>query len=252
MAFFDLAKAVGALAMPAGLLWVFTLGIAYLLLRRRQWFAGILVLFVWILYAVAGNFYVGTALMAGLEREVPLLETGRVEPFDAVCVLGGGTELDPAGRPILGEAGDRIVTAARLWHAGKARFLVASGTGLDAMTGARDLGQETRAIWLALGVPDGAIVTVPEPCLNTREEIAAYRKLQDARNWKRLALVSSASHLPRALRLAEKAGLAFTPVGADWHGRRHRLQPQRLVPTGEGFRLVAVASWEYLGRRLGK
>jgi len=252
MTFFDLAKTVGALAMPAGLLWVFTLGVAYLLLRRRQWFAGILVLGVWILYGAAGNFYVGSALMAGLERAIPLVETGGLEPFDAVCVLGGGTELDPAGRPILGEAGDRIVTAARLWHAGRAQVLVASGTGLDVMAGARDLGQETRAIWLALGVPGGAIVTVPEACLNTREEIAAYRKLQDVRHWKRLALVSSASHLPRALRLAEKAGLVFTPVGADWHGRRHPFQPQRLVPTGEGFHLVARASWEYLGRRLGK
>ncbi|BDU72017.1 YdcF family protein [Mesoterricola silvestris] len=251
MSLFDLGKALGYLAMPAGLLWVLILGIAYLLLRRRQWLAGILVLGVWALYAVVGNYYVGTALLAGLERTIPPLEDGG-EPFDAVLVLGGGSDLDPTGRPILGEAGDRIIAAARLWHAGRARTLVAGGTGRDLVAGSRDLGQETRAIWLSLGVPDGAIEVVREECLNTRDEIAAYRRLRDLRHWRRMALVSSASHLPRALRLAEKAGFAVTPVGADWRGRRHALQVQRLVPTGYGFHLVSTACWEYLGRRLGK
>ncbi len=250
MSLFNLAKTAGFLAMPAGLVWVAILGLAFLLVRRRQWYPGVVALGIWLAYGLAGNFYVGTALMAGLERTVPAPEAGSREPFDAVFVLGGGTELDPSGRPILGEAGDRVLAAARLWHAGQARVLVASGAGLDVVTGARDLGEETRAIWLALGIPDSAIVRVPEPCMNTRQEIAAYRRLQDARHWQRLALVTSASHLPRALRLAEKAGLAFTPVGAEWHGRRRPFQIQRLVPSGEGFRLVANACWEYLGLRL--
>jgi uncharacterized SAM-binding protein YcdF (DUF218 family) len=174
-----------------------------------------------------------------------------VEPFDAVFVLGGGTDLDPWGRPILATAGDRVITAAELWHKGKARFLVAGGTGRDLVAGTRDLGQETRAIWLALGIPDTAIVVVDTPCLNTRQEIAAYRTLQDRRGWGRLALVSSASHLPRALRLASKAGLAFTPVGAEWLGRRHPFQIQRLVPQGEGFHWTSRALWEHLGGWLG-
>lgn len=252
MSLFDFVKALGVLAMPVGLLWAILLGVACLLLRRRQWLAGALVLAVWGLYGAAGNFYVGSALMASLERAIPPVETGRVQPFDAVFVLGGGTELDPTGRPILENAGDRVLAAARLWHAGKARFLVASGSGEDAVTGPRDLGQETRAIWLSLGIPDGAIVVVDGPCLNTRQEIAAYGKLQDRRQWKRMALVSSAAHLPRALRLASRAGLSFTPVGADWRGRRHAFQVQRLVPQGEGFLLTSRACWEYLGQWLGK
>ena len=39
-----------------------------------------------------------------------------------------------------------------------------------------------------------------EPCWITRDEIAAYRKLQAQFGWKRLGLVSSASHLPHSIK----------------------------------------------------
>ena len=153
---------------------------------------------------------------------------------------------------MLSSAGDRLATAARLWHAGKARFLVASGTSRDAVGALRDGGKESRALWLGLGIPDSAIIVVPEPCWITRDELRAYRRLQDQRHFKRMALVSSASHLPRALGLAAKAGLDFTPVGADWKGRQYTIQVQMLVPSAEGLERTQRASWEHLGAWLGR
>lgn len=252
MLLFDLAKTLGMLVMPAGILWILLLSAVLLLLRRRQWLPAFGLFVIWGLFGAAGNFYVGSALLAGLERQVPAVDVARVEPFDAVFVLGGGSEIDPADVPMLGMAGDRIALAARLWHAGKARFLVASGASRDALGAPRDLGRETRALWMGLGVPAEAILVIDTPCWNTRDEIAAYRRLEDQRGFKRMALVSSAWHLPRALALAGRKGLAFTPVGADWRGRRYAIQPQRLVPQGEGLERTQFACWEYLGRWLGK
>jgi uncharacterized SAM-binding protein YcdF (DUF218 family) len=249
---FDLQKLRGALVMPAGLLWTLLLGAALVLVRRRQWYPAVLVLLVWGCYGVAGNFYVGSALLASLEQRIPPLESGVAQPFDAVFVLGGGTEVDPAGEPMLGSSGDRVVTAARLWHAGKARVLVASGASRDTEGGSRDLGRDTRALWLALGVPSRAILVVEEPCWVTGDEIRAYRRLQEIHHWRRLALVSSAWHLPRAMGLAARYGLDVTPVGSDWRGRRYAFQIQRLVPQGEGFLRTGYACWEYLGRWMGR
>jgi len=246
----DLEKTLGALFMPAGLLWMLLMAAALLLLRRRQWAPAAVVLSAWALFGVAGNFYVGSALLASLERAVP--PSTAAEPFDAVFVLGGGTDLDPAGDPMLGTSGDRVITAARLWHGGKARRLVASGVSKDAQGGLRDGGQETRAIWRSLGIPDDAIVVVDEPCWITRDEIGAYLRLSRRLGWKRMALVSSAWHLPRAMGLAAKAGLAVTPVGSDWRGRSYAIQPQRLVPQGEGLQRTHYACWEYLGRWVGR
>jgi uncharacterized SAM-binding protein YcdF (DUF218 family) len=252
MSLYDLEKTFAMLCMPLGLLWLLLLATAYVLLRRRQWGPAAAVLTVWVLLAFAGNYYVGSALLGRLERAIPPVDLPSVKPFDAVFVLGGGTEVDPGGDPILGNAGDRVITAARLYHAGKARHLVASGVSRDAVGGIRDGGLETRAIWLALGIPDEAILVVPTPCWITREEITAYRQLATDRHWKRMALVSSAYHLPRAMGLAEKAGLTFTPIGSDWKGRAYALQLQRFVPQGSGLERTSNACWEYLGRWVGR
>jgi uncharacterized SAM-binding protein YcdF (DUF218 family) len=190
--------------------------------------------------------------MARLEAEVPLVDPASAGPFDAVCVLGGGTEEDSAGRPELGHSGDRVLLAARLWHAGRTPLLVASGWGRDSRRGPRDAGVETRALWRSLGIPDSAILAVEEPCWITRDEITAYRKLQERHGWRRLGLVSTASHLPRALALARKAGLVVTPLGSDWRGRPKAFQLQNLVPQGDGFLDVQRACWEFLGRWVGR
>jgi len=252
MTFLDLQKTLAMLLMPAGLFWVVILAAGILLLRRRQWGPAFLLILVWIGYGMAGNYYVGGALLARLERRIPAVDLRTVEPFDAVCVLGGGTDLDPTGEPILSSYGDRVATAARLWHLGKARYLVASGASQDGSGETRDGGEETRTLWRSLGVPDEAIIVIAEPCFITRDEILAYRRLQDARHWRRLALVSSAWHLPRAMALAEKSGLSFTPIGADWRGRKRKVQIQRLVPQAAGFETTNYACWEFLGRMVGR
>jgi uncharacterized SAM-binding protein YcdF (DUF218 family) len=190
--------------------------------------------------------------MARLESAIPSLDLAAEAPFEAAFVLGGASDEDPRGNPQLGAAGDRIYLAARLWHDGKVQLLVASGMSRDGLHGVRDLGEETRTLWRHLGVPDRAILVVQEPCWITRDEITAYRHLGDRFGWKRMALVSSASHLPRALGLAKKAGLQVIPLGADWRGRPRAFQLQFLVPQAEGFTEVQRASWEFLGRWLGR
>jgi uncharacterized SAM-binding protein YcdF (DUF218 family) len=131
-------------------------------------------------------------------------------------------------------------------------LLVASGLSRDGLQGIRNAGEETRTLWRDLGIPDRAILVVEDPCWITRDEISAYRRLQDRFGWKHLGLVSSASHLPRAMVLARKAGLAVTPLGANGRGRAQAFQLQSLVPQAGGFLDVNRACWEYLGRWVGR
>jgi uncharacterized SAM-binding protein YcdF (DUF218 family) len=252
MTLFSLQKTLALLVMPAGFLWLLLLLACVICIRRRQELLATFLLTIALLYACAGNIHLGAALMARLESSVPPVELNLSEPFDAVFVLGGGSGEDPLGRPQLNFSGDRLCLAARLWHSGKARVLVASGMGRDNPMAIQNGGVESRAIWRDLGVPDSAILVVEEPCWVTRDEISAYHQLQGRYGWKRMGLVSSASHLPRALALARKAGLEVTPLGADWRGRRHAFQLQSLVPQAEGFMDVQRACWEYLGRWVGR
>ncbi len=252
MTLFSIQKTLALLLMPAGFCWLLLLGAGLVCFRRRQRTLASFLLALALLYACAGNVHLGAALMARLESSIPPVDPATAGPFEAVCVRGGGSYEDALGRPELNYSGDRIHLAARLWHLGKTRLLVASGMGRDSLRGVRNGGEETRTLWLELGIPASAILVVEEPCWITRDEIAAYRRLQERHGWKRMALVSSASHLPRAMTLARQVGLEVLPVGADWRGRPLAFQLQTLVPQADGLLDVQRACWEYLGRWIGR
>ena len=239
--------------MPTGLIWLGLMLATLLCWKRKQRLLSFYLFLLTALYTLAGNPQVGCALLRSLESRIPPVDIATLEPFDAVCVLGGGSELDPRGTPELGPSGDRIFAAAKLWHAGKARILVTSGVSQDEFNGVqRNAGQETRVLWRSLGIPESAIRVVPDPCWVTGDEIKAYCKLRDQYGWKRIALVSSAWHLPRALALADREGLHVTPIGADWQSRQRAHLLRECVPQGPGFLNTQLGCWEYLGQAVDR
>jgi uncharacterized SAM-binding protein YcdF (DUF218 family) len=251
MLLFSLRKAIGLLLMPLGLAWLACLAGALVCGRRGQQGPARAFLALFLALGCAGNVYVSSALCAGLEGRFAPVRLEGLEPFDAVFVLGGGADQDPAGAPELSSSGDRVYLAARLWHAGKARLLVASGMSHAGVHGIQDGGRETRELWRALGVPDRAILVVSDVAWNTREEIHAYARLRASHHWRRMALVTSATHLPRALALASREGLELTPLGCDWRGRHRPFLPYFLVPQAWALEDSTRACWEYLGRWTG-
>jgi uncharacterized SAM-binding protein YcdF (DUF218 family) len=94
-------------------------------------------------------------------------------------------------------------------------------------------------------------VQVPGP-KNTSQEMAALGRLARDRGWKRIGLVTSASHLRRAMRLARRQGLDPTPIPADARGKIQPASAVGLVPSGPGFFSVQVASKEILGALIGR
>ncbi len=252
---FSLQKTLGLLLMPCGFLGLILIAATLWIWRRKQRGPALLLSALTLLFTFFGNQHIGSLLMRPLEQAYPPCDWAQAGPFDAVFVLGGGTELDPIEMPILGSGGDRVFAAARLWHAGRTQILVASGAGKDSPQGMRDLGQETRTLWMSLGIPDQAIQVIKKPCFNTREEIQQYTALCQQKGFKHIALLSSASQLKRAMALAKRHGLAsatrITALGADYQSRKRAFQFQDLVPQERGFRLSQTALWEWVGRLKG-
>lgn len=246
-----LTKLFGMLLMPLGLVWLGLWGAALWAFRRRARGLGLALVGLALALAVAGNVQAGHALMARLESGIQPYSPEDA-PLEALFVLGGGSQVDDQGRPALGDSGDRIVEAARLWHAGRVRWLVASGASHGAGPGSRNLGEETRVLWKGLGIPESAIRVIEEPCIITREEVQAYRRLKAKEGWKRVGLLSSASHLPRAMALARREGLDAVPVASDRRSRVPKFQLWHLVPQSDGLSETQRACWEWLGRRMGR
>jgi uncharacterized SAM-binding protein YcdF (DUF218 family) len=244
-------KFVTALAMPAGLVWMGMIALVAFLFSRRLRVPAVLASALLALYSLAGNSYAGNALLGALEARTPDPDQAAAGVLDAVFVMGGGSGLTAEGKAELAAAGDRIAEAARWFHAGKALRLVASGASIAALDGARDFAEETRRLWAGMGVPESAVLAIPEAARNSRQEIQAYKRFVDARGFARVGLVTSAWHMPRALALAKAAGLEALPIPADRRYRPAPFTPVNLVPQADGFMGVQLSIKELLGGLLG-
>ena len=245
-----LQKVVAHLIMPAGLVWSALIVLTAMALVARRWRDGAVLAGLLVAYTLAGNVWFGCWLVGTIEREVlPAKRVDELPLFDAVFVLGGGTDLQPDGAPQFGGGGDRIAYAARLYLAGKANVLVASGLSLPGDD--RNLAAETHALWRGFGVDQRAIEVVNKGLI-TRDEIGLYQELAAKRGWRRIGLVSSAWHLPRALALCRAIGLAVTPLPCDARSRPFPAWFVYLIPQDRGFSRVQIGAWEWIGRMVGR
>lgn len=240
------AKLVGVLAMPTGLLWMLIGIVPFACAARRRWRWGIPTAFVWLGFTLAGNTWLGATWLGALEAPYAELDPFASE-YDAVFVLGGGAAAGPSGRAQINHSGDRVVLAAQLYHAGRTPILVSSGSEVPGANAVGDLAAATAELWISLGVPPSAIRQIPGP-YDTRSEVQAYADLIREESWQRVGLISSAWHLNRAQMHADIAGIAVSPLPADFRGNPTWEGIVSVPPSGLGFRLVQLAAWETLGR----
>lgn len=241
-------KMAARLATPLGLAWLVLFGLALDLLRNRRWWPGGLAGGCWLLLSLGGNPWLASGLLGSLEDSVP---APQAQAWDAIVVLGGGTARDGGGAVQLGESGDRLRRGHALWREQHAPLLVATGSGLLGTDRERDFAAETAIIWRSWGVPDEAMLLCPGP-VNTRREIERMAEEAVKRGWKRVAIVTSAWHLPRALALARRCGLPADGIPADSRGRMPPASPAYLVPGGESLHETQLWCTEVLGRMVGR
>ncbi len=199
---------------------------------RRLWGPALMTLAVLqvILFAMPGVAY---QLQAGLERRaVAIAKANSGGPYEAILLLGGLTRstrspLAPEWQPDLTEAADRAVHAASLWHQAIAPQMIVSG-GVWPSTPPKP----AEALWIAqlltqLGVPPDAIVLETDST-TTRENVKNVAQIMLDKGWRgRLALVTSASHLPRAVANARRAGLQVDAYPTDWQA--HAIKDRELA-----------------------
>lgn len=237
-------KVIAMLILPVGGIWLILLGLTFWP-GIRKWLRFVLAA-IWIVYSLAGSPYLGSALLRPLEAPYFSAEFSQ-EKFDALVLLGGGTVRSPGGNPALGTHGDRVLRPAMLYHRGRADTLITTGRSVTERGEDRLLSRETSLIWQDLGVPERAIVELSKP-RNTSEELAAVAELVEKHpEWKTVGLCTSASHLRRAVREAERQGLDPVPVPSDFRSTPLVATPLYIIPQGRGFRDVQTALWEYLG-----
>lgn len=242
-------KVIGQLIMPAGLLWLAGLATISLHAARRDWSAASTVAALWLVYSLIGSVPLGALMVHSLERPY-----GGTDPFastyDAVIVLGGGTA-SRGEYDYLGLSGDRVALGARLWHTGRTGTLVTTGSTSGSARHTHQSAEVTSGIWMQLGVSEESIIRVPQPT-NTRQELEAIATLIQQHGWTHVGVVSSARHLPRVMRNAQRWEANIVPLPADFRGASQAGGLAWFVPSGAGFMLVHTATWEWVGSLTGR
>ena len=251
---FELGKVVGWLLSPlllALLLW----GVALGLVSRGRWRLGVAAG----LLGVASLWAIATPLLANilahqLEMRFPTVTVEKTSRVDAIVVLGGALAgAHPPERPTfeLSSASDRVWHAADLYRAGKAPWVMVSGGNQPGTNGIQVEADAIRSMLTTLGVPASAI-RMEGRSRNTEENARDSAPLIQAVGAKRVLLVTSAMHMPRALRTFQAAlrdsGVTVLPASTDVEGISNTLHPLgRWLPDADALALSTRALKEYLG-----
>ncbi|WP_426509515.1 envelope biogenesis factor ElyC [Serratia proteamaculans] len=240
---FNLKKFIGAILMPLPAL-LLLMGLALLLLWFTRWQKSGKVIFTlsWLFLLLFSLQPVADRLLRPIESEYVTYRGN--DPVNYIVVLGGGYTFNPDWAPssnLIGNSLPRVTEGVRLYLAHPGAKMVFTGAGSP-----KTLSNAATAAQVAesLGVPRGDIVLLDRP-LDTEQEALQVSKLVGQQPF---ILVTSANHLPRAMRFFEAKGLHPIPAPANQLAISSRLNIwDRVVPSAMFLDHSERAWYETLG-----
>lgn len=190
----------------------------------------------------------GAWLIEPLETRFPAVSLTAVRADDIV-VLAGAERLGPAFRraqPSFSEHGERVLEGAMLARAQPSARLWAVGGIRRRAGGPYDVDWDIAA-WTALGLPRDRIVRVADTADTCANAAGLKRRLAPGR---RVALVTSAFHMPRSVACFRAAGLEPIPFPVDFQNGPLRARDLYSPDVVDNLRRFDLALHEYVGLAL--
>jgi uncharacterized SAM-binding protein YcdF (DUF218 family) len=135
-----------------------------------------------------------------------------------IIVLGGGVDPEMTtarGTPAINSSGARIVVAAELAHRYPKARLVYVGGNSSLRSANSSEADVAEGIFKNLGIREDRL-QLERKSRNTDENVRFSMQLVNPQPGERWLLVTSASHVPRAMGLFRKAGFTVDPYPVDW------------------------------------
>ncbi len=233
-------KMLPLLVSPLGLALAFLL--LALVVRKRWPILGAVV----VLYAFSTQ-WVADRLFAYVEGPGPKRALESLTTAEAIVVLGGILYKPRAanGEYEWGGTADRFFDGLAAFRAGKAPLLVftAGKRPWDPHAASEGALLVQRAHQLGVPMPN---IRLTAPVENTADEAREVAKLLG--NKKRVILVTSAFHMPRAASLFERQGFDVVRFAVDYRVEEQQTTPMTFMPDAEALGKSSVAIRELLGR----
>jgi len=185
---------------------------------------------------------------AGLTRGMSRVMTpADARGADAVVILGGGVQTVETGGVVLSQLGSiaslRILEGARVSKLIGARVVIVSGGIADERLELRPEGEQMATALIAAGVPADRIF-VDLLAKNTHDHPRTVRPLLEANHVGQFVVVTSSTHMRRALSVFRAAG--YDPVPSVSLDRSEQLHaPPLLLPNDDSITLSDQALYDY-------
>ena len=242
---FTLKKYIGGMMLPLPLLLMFiALGLLLVWFTRFQRSGKIVITTGWLALLLLSLQPVADRLLRPIENTYPTWQEN--QKVEYIVVLGGGYTWDDKWAPssnLINNSLPRLNEGIRLWLSNPGSKMIF--TGAAAKTNPVSTAEAGARVAESLGVPRSAIMTLDSP-KDTEEEAAAVKQaIGDAP----FLLVTSASHLPRAMIFFEHAGLHPLPAPANQLAIDAPLNPwERVIPSPVWLMHSDRVGYESLGR----
>ena len=245
---FIIKKWLGGLLMPFPLfLLVFLIALILLLFTQKQKVAKYLLVGSFIFIFLMSFMPVSERFTHGVERKhLPILQKDVNQNFDYILLLGSGGIADPSlpvNSQLSATANVRFLEALRLFQANPRAKFVVSGSGFGDVKTHAQMMQELAII---MGVPKAQIIRL-DNSLDTDDEAKRMSKIIRG---KKAVLITSATHMDRALNLFYKYGTAPTAAPSNFlaKNRSGEVPLYYYIPNAYQLYKSKVTWHEYIGR----
>lgn len=243
----SLSKVLPRFVMPLNVALVLLVCVYFLLSRSPKSARALLIVAIGLL-SVFSVPRVAGYLIQSLEQYYPPIQVQDAPYADAIVLLGGAVSAPEPPRPDvqLGSGGDRLLTTARLWKAGKAPLILIAGGNVYGGQFSPEA-DYTSAILIDWGIAESAFVK-DRKSRNTSENATEVAALLKTNGLEKILLVTSAMHMPRAMALFRSEGIDVTAVPANhWITYGENKTLSSWIPSAINLSGSTRALREYLG-----
>ncbi|NMA12373.1 MAG: YdcF family protein [Chloroflexi bacterium] len=213
--FVYLSKVLPTLVYPTGFMFLCLIA-ALAFINSRPKLSRIIIILSLIIIWITGTPLLSNLMIRNLESTYPPYNGS--ETAKVIVVMGGGTDSWEYPRQMveLSGAGDRILYASKLLKEGKGDLLLFGGSYYTVLDGAeQSVAAEMAAIAEEIGVSEDKIL-LQEGSLNSYEEAVADSQILKKMGEEQIILVTSATHMRRAVACFEKQGIKVIPAPVDY------------------------------------
>ena len=229
---------------PTSLLLLLVVGFTFTFLKFRRLGRVLLALGIFFLYLLSIS-PTADVLLAPLESQYTPLNPERIPRTGTLVVLSGGasaTDDLPVSSRLSIRSTKRLLEAVRLYHLMDRPQIVISGGSGNPFVQVTESAL-MRELLLDLGIP-GKRIVIEGKSRNTFENAKA---IQQLRLTPPIVLITSASHMERAVKVFTILGIRTLPAPCDFRARWSANDPLRFLPSGGALNTSTAAIYEYLG-----